>query len=210
MRCCQARRTSRPGEAGQPDVVLSPARCLALLPGQGVSVRGSADAEPHERPRSPHGKFIEAAAVAETIALPIGNGERRLVAYPGKRPLIRRLTTRPPQLETPFSVFDEGPITPNDAVPATNVEQVARALIEAPSYRSAVDLLVEMGKGAGVRAHRPAVLRACIHALQLCAGTNGLSFHDAAIRVREQNRLIGRPLPRRAVGSTLLLKGLEG
>ena len=37
-----------------------------------------------------------------------------LVAYPGKRPLIR-LTTRPPQLETPFSVFDEGPITPNDA-----------------------------------------------------------------------------------------------
>ena len=27
--------------------------------------------------------------------------------------------------------------------------------------------------------------------------------------MREQNRLIGRPLPRRAVGSTLLLKGLE-
>ena len=27
--------------------------------------------------------------------------------------------------------------------------------------------------------------------------------------MREQNRLVGRPLPRRAVGSTLLLKGLE-
>jgi hypothetical protein len=27
--------------------------------------------------------------------------------------------------------------------------------------------------------------------------------------MREQNRLLGRPLPRRAVGSTLLLKGLE-
>jgi DNA helicase-2/ATP-dependent DNA helicase PcrA len=27
--------------------------------------------------------------------------------------------------------------------------------------------------------------------------------------MREENRLIGRPLPRRAVGSTLLLKGLE-
>lgn len=36
-----------------------------------------------------------------------------------------------------------------------------------------------------------------------------MSFHDAAIRMREQNRLVGRPLPRRAVGSTLLLKGLE-
>ena len=61
------------------------------------------------------GKFaFAAAAAANTVSLPIGNGERPLVAYPDKRPLIR-LTTRPPQLETPFSVFDEGPITPNDA-----------------------------------------------------------------------------------------------
>lgn len=51
---------------------------------------------------------------AESIMLPFGNGERDLVAYPQKRPLIR-LTTRPPQLETPFAVFNEGPITPNDA-----------------------------------------------------------------------------------------------
>ena len=46
--------------------------------------------------------------------LPFANGERPLVRYPGKRPLIQ-LTARPPQLETPFSVFDEGVITPNDA-----------------------------------------------------------------------------------------------
>src|SRR5271166_5324515 len=55
-----------------------------------------------------------AFAATDTVSLPIANGERPLVAYPGKRPLIR-LTTRPPQLETPFSVFDEGVITPNDA-----------------------------------------------------------------------------------------------
>src|SRR5271166_2129379 len=61
------------------------------------------------------GQFVRAAAAAaDTISLPIANGERPLVAYPGKRPLIR-LTTRPPQLETPFSVFDEGVVTPNDA-----------------------------------------------------------------------------------------------
>jgi sulfite dehydrogenase len=48
------------------------------------------------------------------IVLPFENGERELVAYPQKRPLIR-LTTRPPQLETPFSVFNEGVLTPNDA-----------------------------------------------------------------------------------------------
>src|SRR5208283_4942249 len=60
------------------------------------------------------GRFSRAAKAGDMISLPIGNGERPLVAYPGKRPLIR-LTTRPPQLETPFSVFDEGVITPNDA-----------------------------------------------------------------------------------------------
>src|SRR5689334_23168263 len=46
--------------------------------------------------------------------LPFENGKRPLVKYPQKRPLIR-LTSRPPQLETPFSVFDEAVLTPNDA-----------------------------------------------------------------------------------------------
>lgn len=93
--------------------------------------------------------------------------------------------------------------------PPTDVERVALAFVQAPSYRTAADLLVEIGKEGVVRTYRPAVLKACIKALQLCSETDGLSFHDAAIRIREQNRLIGRPLPRRAVGSTLLLKGLE-
>jgi DMSO/TMAO reductase YedYZ molybdopterin-dependent catalytic subunit len=51
---------------------------------------------------------------ADSITLPFANGERPLVKYPQKRPLIR-LTTRPPQLETPFSVFNESLLTPNDA-----------------------------------------------------------------------------------------------
>ncbi|RYD37564.1 MAG: oxidase [Verrucomicrobiaceae bacterium] len=54
------------------------------------------------------------AAVEGTVELPFANGRRRLVAYPGKRPLIV-LTSRPPQLETPFAVYNEGIITPNDA-----------------------------------------------------------------------------------------------
>lgn len=53
-------------------------------------------------------------ASAKTITLPFGHGEREIVQYPGKRPLIR-LTARPPQLETPFAIFNEGVITPNDA-----------------------------------------------------------------------------------------------
>lgn len=55
-----------------------------------------------------------AALAEDMIKLPFDNGERPLVKYPGKRPLIG-LTARPPQLETPFGVFDEGLITPNDA-----------------------------------------------------------------------------------------------
>jgi DMSO/TMAO reductase YedYZ molybdopterin-dependent catalytic subunit len=49
-----------------------------------------------------------------TIKLPFANGERPLVKFPQKRPLIL-LTTRPPQLETPFPVFNDGLFTPNDA-----------------------------------------------------------------------------------------------
>jgi hypothetical protein len=93
--------------------------------------------------------------------------------------------------------------------PPSDVETAALCFVQTPSHRLAAELLVEIGKEGGVRTYRPAVLRACIQALQLCDGPDGLSFHESAIRMREQNRLVGRPLPRRAVGSTLLLKGLE-
>jgi sulfite dehydrogenase len=59
--------------------------------------------------------FGSARALAlDTVALPFDNGERPLVKYPQKRPMIG-LTSRPPQLETPFSIFNDGPITPNNA-----------------------------------------------------------------------------------------------
>lgn len=48
------------------------------------------------------------------ITLPFGNGERPLITLPGKREMIL-LTSRPPQLETPFPVFNDGMLTPNDA-----------------------------------------------------------------------------------------------
>jgi DNA helicase-2/ATP-dependent DNA helicase PcrA len=93
--------------------------------------------------------------------------------------------------------------------PPTAIERVALTFVQSPSHRAAEDLLVAISNGNSVRAHRPTVLRACIKALHLCSGTAGLSFNEAVLLVREQYRLVGRPLPRRAVGSTLLLKGLE-
>ncbi len=58
--------------------------------------------------------FASGAQPQARVMLPFDNGGRELIAYPGKRPLIV-LTARPPQLETPFSVFDEALLTPNDA-----------------------------------------------------------------------------------------------
>ena len=47
------------------------------------------------------------AFAPDTVTLPFDTGERPLVKYPQKRPMIG-LTSRPPQLETPFSVFNDG------------------------------------------------------------------------------------------------------
>jgi sulfite dehydrogenase len=57
---------------------------------------------------------IRALAAPQLVNLGFENGERELVTFPQKRPLLL-LTSRPPQLETPFGVFNEGLITPNDA-----------------------------------------------------------------------------------------------
>src|SRR6266700_4333940 len=54
------------------------------------------------------------ALALDTVTLPFDNGERPLVKYPQKRPMIG-MTSRPPQLETPFAIFNDGPITPNNA-----------------------------------------------------------------------------------------------
>jgi sulfite dehydrogenase len=55
-----------------------------------------------------------ANAAEGVIDLPFANGQRPLVAYPQKRPLMV-MTERPVQLETPFQVFNQNIITPNDA-----------------------------------------------------------------------------------------------
>jgi DMSO/TMAO reductase YedYZ molybdopterin-dependent catalytic subunit len=57
---------------------------------------------------------LVAGGRALAAALPFANGERPLVRFPQKRPLLQ-LTSRPPQLETPFEVFGESLLTPNDA-----------------------------------------------------------------------------------------------
>jgi DNA helicase-2/ATP-dependent DNA helicase PcrA len=91
----------------------------------------------------------------------------------------------------------------------SDVEQLAMRFDGSRSPAGVADLLAAISHAGGVRCYRPAVLAATQRALQLSASPNGPSLREATVTIREQSRLIGRPLARRSVGSTLLLKGLE-
>jgi DNA helicase-2/ATP-dependent DNA helicase PcrA len=96
-----------------------------------------------------------------------------------------------------------------ERTPPTEAEAVALRFAENPSYAGAVQLLESINAQGGVRAHRPAILRGAYEILNACRGTESTTPAAAAVAVRERSRLIGRPLAKRTVGSTLLLKGLE-
>jgi DMSO/TMAO reductase YedYZ molybdopterin-dependent catalytic subunit len=53
------------------------------------------------------------ALAARLVQMPFANGGRQLIRFPQKHEMIL-LRERPPLLETPFEVFDEGVFTPND------------------------------------------------------------------------------------------------
>ena len=53
------------------------------------------------------------AFAAKLIQMPFENGSRKLVRFPQKGDMIL-LRERPPLLETPFEIFDQGIFTPND------------------------------------------------------------------------------------------------
>ncbi|MER8395729.1 UvrD-helicase domain-containing protein [Mesorhizobium sp. M0959] len=91
----------------------------------------------------------------------------------------------------------------------SDMEQAAVAFEEERTLFRVTDLLVTINRAGGVRCYRPAVLAAAQRALQLAGSAGGSSFQEATVAIREQSRLVGRPLARRSVGSTLLLKGLE-
>lgn len=91
--------------------------------------------------------------------------------------------------------------------PPTEAEAAAIEFVNAPNSPNAVALLVEINKQLGVTSLRPALFRTCIRAFNACP--NADDFYEMAVTAREQSRVLGRSLPRRAVGSTLLLKGLE-
>ena len=99
--------------------------------------------------------------------------------------------------------------TGRERKPASDLEALALALETMPSFKGVSELLSECSRQPGSRTYRPGVLRAALRALMTCQSDSSVTFVEAATRVREQNRAVGRQLPKNAIGSTLLLKGLE-
>ena len=91
---------------------------------------------------------------------------------------------------------------------ATVAEQAAQTYVSQPSLGLAHKLLCALSSNPGARVFRPAIYYGCLDALSTAA-TSGKSLAEAAISIRERQRHKARVLPKRAVGSTLLLKGLE-
>ncbi|EPN45746.1 hypothetical protein A244_25064 [Pseudomonas syringae pv. actinidiae ICMP 18807] len=92
--------------------------------------------------------------------------------------------------------------------PPTVAESVAVRFLSEPAYTAVINLLQQLSQQQDCRVYRPEILRCCIAALRIAASRTH-TLPEAAIQIRERNRLQGRPLSRRSVGSTLLLKGLE-
>ncbi|USX27244.1 hypothetical protein NHH73_02785 [Oxalobacteraceae bacterium OTU3CINTB1] len=92
--------------------------------------------------------------------------------------------------------------------PPTSAEQAALNLELVPNWTTAEALLLALTVQEGARVYRPEIYNCCLSAMQ-SAATGSCTFDEATKQIRERNRHLGRRIARRAVGSTLLLKGLE-
>ncbi|WP_199139596.1 UvrD-helicase domain-containing protein [Delftia sp. ASV31] len=91
---------------------------------------------------------------------------------------------------------------------ASIAETAAQAYLAQPSVEAAHRLLRALSTNTGARVYRPAIYYGCLDAMSRVL-KSGQSLSDAAVSVRELQRHKVRVMPKRAVGSTLLLKGLE-
>ncbi|MBO9708092.1 MAG: AAA family ATPase [Caulobacter sp.] len=91
---------------------------------------------------------------------------------------------------------------------ATASEAACLAMLADDGPAAAARVIEAFAREPGARIFRRQIMTAMIDALHRAA-SKGVSVTEAAIHVRERHRATARALPNRAVGSTLLLKGLE-
>jgi DNA helicase-2/ATP-dependent DNA helicase PcrA len=91
---------------------------------------------------------------------------------------------------------------------ANETEKLALEFIKDPSLYAASLVLDRISSGSGCRIYRPEILKTAINAMQL-ADQGPMDFFSAVLYYRDLSRHLGKRINKRAVGSTLLLKGLE-
>jgi len=94
-------------------------------------------------------------------------------------------------------------------VAATADEAAALAFAEQPNWRQAQATIRIWSLQAGRRVFRRDVMHMLLDSFDSAASGRQPSMRDAVAAARERRRHQGRPVSARAVGSTLLLKGLE-
>ncbi|KHS05999.1 MULTISPECIES: UvrD-helicase domain-containing protein [Xanthomonas] len=92
--------------------------------------------------------------------------------------------------------------------PPTMPEGAAVAFESDRSWKRALELLNALANHPDTRVYRPELIHCCRSAME-SAARGEKAFLAATQQARERNRHARSPMARRAVGSTLLLKGLE-
>jgi len=110
-------------------------------------------------------------AAENWVELPMQNGKRPLMRYPQKRAMIVQ-SSRPAILETPFEVFDQSDITPNDAFFVRWHEAGVPASVDSASFRLNVHGVVNKSLSLGIADLRSQFEPVEIVAVNQCSGNS--------------------------------------
>jgi hypothetical protein len=93
--------------------------------------------------------------------------------------------------------------------PPSDLEKSIMDFHNNPSYAGGALILSEFTRQPGARVFRQEMLRTAIEALNFAQGAGGKALSELFVDLRDKSRARGRRIPNKAVGSTLLFKGLE-
>ncbi|WP_304070424.1 UvrD-helicase domain-containing protein [Maricaulis maris] len=93
--------------------------------------------------------------------------------------------------------------------PPSDLENSILDFLNSPTYSGGAMILSEFSRQGGTRVFRQEMLRAAIEVLNRAQMSDGQALRDLFLDLREKARTRGRRIPTKAVGSTLLFKGLE-
>ncbi|WP_306015852.1 UvrD-helicase domain-containing protein [Oceanicaulis sp. MMSF_3324] len=93
--------------------------------------------------------------------------------------------------------------------PPSDLELAIIDFLKSPSYGKGAGILSECSRQGGTRVFRQEMLRAAIEVLNRAEMSGGKALNELFVELRDKARIRGRAIPTKAVGSTLLFKGLE-